>query len=384
VGRGGFIGEFAMHVRVLACCASLLLAPVTVQAADPAKPFTRDDARAIIANVQKIVSPDGIDKSVPVTINGTVQWITIRGRDLHNPILLFIHGGPAAPEMPTSWTFQNGWEDFFTVVQWDQRGAGKSYGANDPARIGPTITVAQMEADSEAMVAYLRGTYHKDKIFVMGHSWGTILGLNLARKHPEWLYAYVGMGQMIDTPRSERLDYEATLQKAEAAHNAQAVKELRAIAPYPEADGSMPLDKIGTERKWSIIFGGLSYGRDSYGYYDHAAALSPDYTDSDVANIDKGSALTLPQLLKGFSAFDATKETDFSCPIVIFAGRHDETTSSVVVADWFQHVRAPYRKLVWFENSAHMMQIEEPGRVLMHLVDDVLPLAGKDAPGLPK
>jgi pimeloyl-ACP methyl ester carboxylesterase len=366
-----------MSIRSLACGVALLLAPLAAQAADvvQAKPFTRDDARAIIANVQKIVTPNGIDTHVAVPINGTMQWITVRGRDSHNPILLFIHGGPAAPEMPTSWTFQNDWEDFFTVVQWDQRGAGKTYSANDPAKIAPTLTVAQMQQDTDAMVRYLRATYHKDKIFVLGHSWGSFLGLSLAERHPEWLYAYVGIGQMIDTAESERLDYDATLKKAENAHDAVAVKELKSIAPFVGADGSLSLDKVNLERKWSVIYGGLSYGRDSYGYYYNAAQLSPDYTDADVAAIDKGSALTLPRFVKGFGDVNFTSVTDFRCPIVIFAGRHDETTSSIVVARWFPRVHAPFKKLIWFENSAHMVQIEEPGRVLMHLVEDVLPLA---------
>jgi proline iminopeptidase len=369
-----------MHIRSLACGVAMLLAPVSAHAVQ-ATQFTRADARAIIANVQKIVSPDGIDTRAAVPINGTMQWITVRGRDLRNPILLFIHGGPAAPEMPTSWTFQNDWEDFFTVVQWDQRGAGKTYNANDPVKTAPTLTVAQMQQDADAMVRYLRAAYHKDKIFVLGHSWGSFLGLSLAHRHPEWLYAYVGIGQMIDSAESERLDYDATLKKAEDAHNAQAVKELRGIAPFVATDGSLSLDKVNLERKWSVIYGGLSYGRDSYDYYYNATKLSPDYTDADVAAIDKGSALTLPRFVKGFGDVNFTNVTDFRCPIVIFAGRHDETTSSVVVAQWFPHVHAPYKKLVWFENSAHMVQIEEPGRVLMYLVEDVLPLAGTKSSG---
>jgi len=331
--------------------------------------------RSVIEDLQKVVTPNGIDERKEIDIGGIKQWITIRGRDRDNPILLFLHGGPAAPEMPTSWTFQNPWEDYFTVVQWDQRGSGKTYAQNDPAKIRPTLSVETMENDTQELVQYLRATYHKDKIFVMAHSWGTILGLKLAEAHPEWLYAYVGMGQMIDSRESERLGYEATLKQAQDAHNEQAVKELKAIAPYPEADGSVPFDKINIERKWSVVFGGLSWRRDTYAYYYRAGALSPDYSDSDLDAIDKGSELSLPILLKQMMAADFTKVTSFRCPIVIFNGRHDDTTSAKVTADWFAHVQAPEKKLVWFENSAHMMQIEEPGRVLVHLVEDVRPLA---------
>ncbi len=105
-------------------------------------------------------------------------------------------GGPASPEMQTSWTWQSDWEDYFTVVQWDQRGSGKSYVANDPAVIGPTLSLKQIAADAAEVVQYLRGKYGKEKIFVIGHSWGSLVGLTLAHQHPEWLYAYIGMGQV--------------------------------------------------------------------------------------------------------------------------------------------------------------------------------------------
>lgn len=361
-----------MHVRLIATLA--LLAPLAAHAADAKPPFTQDRARKIIGDLQKVVSPNGIDEQKEITIGGIKQWITIRGRDRNNPILLFLHGGPAAPEMPTSWTFQNPWEDYFTVVQWDQRGSGKTYNANDPKKIAPTLTADRMEKDAEELVQYLRGTYHKPKIFVMGHSWGSLLGIMLAHDHPEWLYAYVGMGQMIDSQASEKDIYEATLAAARAAHDQKAVKALEGIQPYPTAP--LNLDKIGVERDWSIKYGGLSWNRDSYAYYYHATELSPDYTNADLDAIDKGSLLSLTHLLPVFSTFNYSKVTDFKCPIIIFNGRHDETVSQNVTAKWFAQVHAPVKKLVWFENSAHMMQIEEPGKVLVHLVEDVRPLSG--------
>jgi pimeloyl-ACP methyl ester carboxylesterase len=363
-------------MKRLLFAAGLALAFVVPAVAKDA--FTQDRARSIVGNVQKIVTEHGIDKQMLVPINGTKQWITIRGRDMRNPILLFIHGGPAAPEMPTSWTFQNPWEDYFTVVQWDQRGAGKTYNANDPAKIAPTITLPQMVSDSEAMVQYLRATYHKPKIFVLGHSWGSLLGIILAHNHPEWLYAYVGIGQMIDSPKSERLDYLKTLQIAKASHNTQAVKELSAIEPYPGRDGTIPRAKLDMERKWSVTFGGLSWRRDSYAYYYRTSELSPDYSNADLDAIDKGSLVSLSHLGPAFATFDYSKVTKFGCPIVLFEGRHDFTTSSEVSAEWFARIHAPYKKIVWFENSAHMIQIEEPGRVLVHLVEDVRPLAQKE------
>jgi pimeloyl-ACP methyl ester carboxylesterase len=227
------------------------------------------------------------------------------------------------------------------------------------------------------VVQYLRHRYAKDKIFVIGHSWGSLVGLTLAHQHPEWLYAYVGMGQVISGKANERVGYELTLKLAEAQKNTAAIDELKSIAPYPETDGSVPVPKIMLERKWSVSFGGLTYGRKGLDFYSDLAELSPDYSLADVAAVDKGSELSLPRLLPDLLNFNFTHVTRYECPIFMFEGRYDLTTPSQVTAEWFKRVQAPKKGFVWFENSAHMIEVEEPGRVLVHLVEDVRPLAGK-------
>ena len=365
-----------MAKSLRAAFAALIFVPSFATLADAPKPFTQDEARGIVGDLQKIVSPRGIDERLEITLGGIPQWITVRGRDSRNPILLFLHGGPAAAEMPTSWTFQNDWEDFFTVVQWDQRGSGKTYAANDPAKVKPTLSVERMEQDTQELVQYLRAKYGKDKIFVIGHSWGTVLGLKLAQQHPEWLYAYVGMGQIIDMRESEQRDYESALASAKADRNQKAIQQLQAIAPYPNPQRPPSFDEIGVERSWSVYYGGLSWGRSSYDYYYDTSKLSPDYTDADLKAIDQGAVMSVTALLQELMAVDFTHTTDFKCPIVIFDGRHDITTNADLADDWFRTVHAPSKRLVWFEDSAHMMQIEQPGAVLLHLVEDVRPLSG--------
>jgi len=365
-----------MAKSLRAALAALVFVPSFAALADAPKPFTQDEARGIVGDLQKIVSPRGIDERLEITLGGIPQWITVRGRDSRNPILLFLHGGPAAAEMPTSWTFQNDWEDFFTVVQWDQRGSGKTYAANDPAKVKPTLSVERMEQDTQELVQYLRAKYGKDKIFVIGHSWGTVLGLKLAQQHPEWLYAYVGMGQIIDMRESEQRDYESALASAKADRNQKAIQQLQAIAPYPNPQRPPSFDEIGVERSWSVYYGGLSWGRSSYDYYYDTSKLSPDYTDADLKAIDQGAVMSVTALLPELMAVDFTHTTDFKCPIVIFDGRHDITTNADLADDWFRTVHAPSKRLVWFEDSAHMMQIEQPGAVLLHLVEDVRPLSG--------
>ena len=337
--------------------------------------FTRAQATSIIGTARKIVAPNGIEELLEIAIGGTKQWISVRGRDRGNPVLLMIHGGPASPEMPSSWFFQNSWEDYFTVVQWDQRGSGKSYNANDPKTIQPTISAERMIEDAGEVVQFLRKRYEKNKIFVLGHSWGSLVGVSLAHSHPEWLYAYVGTGQMINGKENERVGYANTLRAAEAAGNLSAIAELKAIAPYPETDGSVPLEKLGKERHWSVALGGLTYQRSTYDYYENLFRLSPEYTEQDVTAIDKGSALSLGALIPAILNFNYSDTVRFQCPIILFEGRHDDTTPAEIAAQWFKRVQAPDKKLVWFENSAHMAMVEEPGRFLVHLVQDVRPLA---------
>lgn len=366
-----------MKLFIAAFTAAIAVATVAVAQTPP-------DPHAILAEADKVVSEHGVDEARAVDIGGVRQWITVRGKDRRNPILLVIHGGPAAPELPNRYLWEPAWTDYFTVVEWDQRGSGKTFELNDPAAVAPTMTKARMIADAEEMVDYLRKTYAKKKIFVIGHSWGTVLGMELAERKPDALYAYIGAGQIINMTQGETAGYAWVLGQAKAAHNDQAIKELEAIAPYPEANGAIPIDKLGVDRKWEVYFGGLTHGRSTYDVWENAEKISPDYTADDFKAIDKGSAFTLPKLLSDLMAVDFTGVTTLKCPVFIFAGRYDYTTPSEPVKRWFDKVQAPEKKLIWFENSAHMMYVEEPGKVLVHLVQDVRPIAVRAGDAAPE
>lgn len=361
-----------MKSGISALCGAMVLAGAgTPSAQAQAAP----DPHAVLAEVGKIVSPNGIDEAKAVDIGGIRQWITVRGRDRRNPILLLIHGGPAAPELPNRYLFEAPWTDYFTVVEWDQRGSGKTFELNDPAKVAPTMNEERIVADAEDLVAYLRATYSKKKIFVMGHSWGTVVGMKLAQRRPDWLYAYVGVGQIINMRQGEAIGYDWVLSQARKGGDARAVNELTAIAPYPEADGAIPVGKIGIERVWSVHYGGLTHGRSSYDFWENAEKLSPDYSPADFKAIDQGSAFSIPKLLPDLAATDFSDVRRLRCAVIIFAGRYDYTTPTEPVKRWFDRLSAPEKRFVWFENSAHMMFAEEPGRVLVHLVEDARPLA---------
>jgi pimeloyl-ACP methyl ester carboxylesterase len=140
---------------------------------------------------------------------------------------------------------------------------------------------------------------------------------------------------------AERIAYEWVLNTARNAGDADAVKELEAIAPYPEPDGALPLEKMNVERKWSVHFGELTYGRQSYDFWENGEKISLDYSDTDFNAIDAGSAFSLAKLLPDMAATDFTKLTRLNCPLLILAGRYDNTTPSQLVQRWFERVEAP-------------------------------------------
>ena len=365
-----------LRVSILTAALGLSLHAAAQPAAQPPKdaPLPRDEVTRIVAQTRKIVSPNGIEALVPVQINGATQWLSIRGRDRRNPILLFLHGGPGSPTLPVAYTFQSPWEDYFTVVQWDQRGTGKTYAANDAKALEPTMNPAQMSADAEQVISYLRQQYGKKKIFLLGHSWGSVLGVTMAQRHPDWFYAYLGVGQVVNVRKEEAIGYRYALDQARAAGNAAAVKELEALAPYP-GDGPIELARISTERKWVTTYGGLTFGRSDFDYDVDARLLSPDYSRAEIDATGAGGLYSIQHLIAAASSVDFDATTDFKCPVFLFEGRHDYTVPAELAAAWFQQLHAPLKRLVWFDDSAHMIMQEEPGRFLQHLVTDLRPLA---------
>jgi pimeloyl-ACP methyl ester carboxylesterase len=335
-----------------------------------------EKAREVIQDLERIVAPSGVQDAYKAKIGGIDQWINVRGQDKSNPIVLFVHGGPASPLTPQVWQFQRPIEEFFTVVNWDQRGAGKTHRENDSAAVAETLHIPRYVDDTIEVAEHVRKRYGKDKLILMGHSWGTVVGMHAALKRPDLFHAYVGIGQVINTRDNEKLSFEHGLTQAQARGNSAAVKELESIAPYPGNEPITP-ERINLARKWAQFYGGLSAFRETSRYFFRAPLLSPEYDAADVCAIDQGSLFTLGRVLPEFLNVDFKSVRSFPIPVVMFMGRHDYTTPSEPTSAWLGSVTAPYKKGVWFERSAHMIPWEEPGKMLMSLMEHVRPLASK-------
>ncbi|AXI04453.1 alpha/beta hydrolase [Aquirhabdus parva] len=346
---------------------------VRANAADCPDTSAYNKTKAVVQDLEHIVAPSGIQESYKTKIGGIDQWLNVRGQDKDAPIILFIHGGPASPLTPTIWQFQRPIEEYFTVVNWDQRGAGKTYNEADLDSISDSIHIPRYVDDAIEVAEYIKQRYHKKKIILMAHSWGTVIGLSAAIKRPDLFYAYVGIGQVINTRNNERISFDYGLKQAKAHGNSAAVKELETIMPYP-GDQPITRERIIIARKWAQFYGGMSAYRDSSNYYFNAPLLSPEYTDRDICAIDQGNLFTLGRILPEFLNVDFKSIQSFPIPVIMFMGRHDYTTPSIPTAEWLDKVKAPYKQGVWFEHSAHMIPWEEPGKTLVSLLQYVRPL----------
>jgi pimeloyl-ACP methyl ester carboxylesterase len=193
------------------------------------------------ARALAIQSSNGVEEGMYVKIGGIDQWIQIRGEDRSNPVILFVHGGPGGSTLPMSSGWQP-WAKYFTVVQWDQRGAGRTFRMTGES-VAATMTLAQMTQDGVEVAEFLRAYLHKDRIVLIGHSWGSFLGIHIVKQRPDLFHAYVGTGQVVGRQTFEKqFDLVVARLKglAQAADNKQALTELAAISVAPGVSMTRP------------------------------------------------------------------------------------------------------------------------------------------------
>lgn len=332
------------------------------------------DLKEIIRSRDTIVNPYGVQENFKATIGGIEQWIFVRGQNKNNPIIIFVHGGPATPMSPLVWAFQRPLEEYFTIVHYDQRAAGKTFIENDTVNIGNTLTIDQYTSDLLQLTDLIRKKYNKNKVILLGHSWGTIVSMTAVLKQPSLFYAYVGIGQVINAIDNERISFDYALEESQKRNDTLALAELQAIAPYP-GDQPLTIERVLVARKWAQYYGGLSAYRSNSDYYFMLPLLSPEYSKNDIDGMDKGIEFTQPILLPKLLRVDFKMVKEFPIPVFMLMGRYDYTTPSQPTSEWIDQVKAPIKEGIWFENSSHLIPIEEPGKMLITLVNKVKPLA---------
>jgi pimeloyl-ACP methyl ester carboxylesterase len=307
----------------------------------------------------------GINSLEQIQLGGMKQWISIRGTDIHNPVLLFLHGGPGSANLAKLRIQVPELERQFVVVNWDQRGAGKSY---SPGFDISTLSLKQYVSDAHELVGILRQRFNVEKIYLMGFSWGTVIGLSLADQYPDDFLAYISVSQEVDFKAGEKASLEYVRQTALTIGNTQAMTELSSVDPSYASPGAFA--QLMTERKWLLQFGGVYHHANSYSHEAWMMLKAPEYSLVEFAFWPMGSSNSLKWMwpkLMNINFFEQIPVV--RCPFYFFVGRYDYNTPSQLTETYYQKVEAPAGKhLIWFENSAHDLFFDEPRKVVKEIV----------------
>jgi pimeloyl-ACP methyl ester carboxylesterase len=347
-------------VSILLTGIFILVGVLLVLSPGKPKPFLNENGNPL---------PGSISEKIHININGVEQGMFIKGKNINNPVLLYLHGG-----MPDYFLTQNypvNLEDHFTVVWWEQRGSGISYG-DDISK--DSITAEQLISDTLVLTDYLRNRFHKEKIYLMGHSGGTFFGIQVASQHPELYYAYIGEAQYSHQIESEKLAYDYMLQEFKATGNTKMVKKLEA-APVTMQSGTpaeylairdvaMHELGIGTTRDMKSIVTGIFL----------PSLTFQEYTFMEKLNMWRGKARNGVSVMWDASLYVdlGQQATEFDLPVYFLEGVYDYTCNYSLAKEYFGKIEAPIKGFYTFEKSAHSPMFEEPEKMRQILLEDVL------------
>ena len=347
-------------LSIFSVCIFIILGVLLVCSPGKAKPFFDESGKPLVGS---------ISEKIHININGVEQGMFIKSKDSTNPVLLYLHGG--MPDYFLTRKYPTGLEDYFTVVWWEQRGSGLSYSADIPPE---TMTLEQMISDTEEITNWLRKRFGKEKIYLMGHSGGTFIGIQVAARAPELYHAYIGVAQMSNQLRSETLAYDYMLKKYRENGNTRMVRKLEA-APVTMTDGTpesyrilrdpaMHSLGIGTTHDMKSVISGIFL----------PSLLSPEYTLIEKINMWRGKSRSgISILWADILATDLTRQVpELKLPVYFFEGIYDYTCSYAEAKSYFEKLKAPIKGFYTFEKSAHSPLFEEPEKMKQILREDVL------------
>jgi pimeloyl-ACP methyl ester carboxylesterase len=304
-----------------------------------------------ILPVNSIKAETGIDTTEVIDVGGTKQFVSIKGKDRTKPLLLFLHGGPGGSVMNTAEKFTSKLQDSFVVVQWDQRETGKTLELN--ASPVP-LTVHLFEKDTHDIIKSLLRQFDHKKLYLVGHSWGTILGFYIADKYPELLYAYIPISPCLNQIKSENMAIEILKKDALEKKNTLEFRELSSLhVPFKN------WEQLYISRKWLFAYSG------------HPIA---DADTTAVKEYVKGLGARWQSMWDEMAQLKIEKNIKVvKCPIYLCVGRKDYQTHFSISENYFNQLQAPQKKLIWFENSGHSIPDTEPDFLQKTIIETVLP-----------
>jgi pimeloyl-ACP methyl ester carboxylesterase len=321
-------------------------------------------------NTNGTITDNSISEKIFIEVNGVKQGMFIKSKDASNPVLLYLHGG--MPDYFLTQKYPTGLDDYFTVVWWEQRGSGLSYSPGIPANL---MNVKQFISDTLAITNYLRDRFDKDKIYLMGHSGGTFIGIQAVAQAPQLYEAYIGVAQMSYQLESEKQAYDFMLQTFRNNGNRKMVGKLES-APVtlkggiPQAynalrDIAMHSLGIGTMHNMKSVITGIFF----------PSLAFREYTLKEKLNLWRGKSQTgISSMWNEMIVTDLSKQVnEIKIPVYFFGGTYDYTVSTNLAKDYFEKIQAPIKGFYVFEQSAHSPMYEEPEKMKQIMLIDVIP-----------
>jgi len=303
--------------------------------------------------------PGSISSIEKIMLGGVEQYIIVRGADSTKPVMLFLHGGPGSPEYSFMKATNSNLENDFVMVYWEQRGAGKSFSKQI---LGESMNLSQFISDTKELSLILAKRFNQKKIFLMGHSWGSLLGILTSYQYPELFHAYFGIGQVCDQYRGERVSFEWVKEQAKIRNDGKAIKKLSSMTfPDSLATSDTWINFIMYERNYVSKFGGgVTHKMTSMWPVVKMILDAKEYTLSEKLNYMPASMFSLEHLWPEVINKNLSKEIDsMQVPVYIFQGKFDYQTPYIVAKDFFDQLKAPEKEFFTFENSAHSPIMEE-------------------------
>lgn len=309
--------------------------------------------------------PGSIAEEVLLPMKGARQYLLVRGLNREAPIAIFLHGGPGGSETALMRLYNAAIENHLTMAYWDQRGAGRSYDPNIPPE---TMTIPQFVDDLDQVVDFLRTRLGQQRVWLIGHSWGSALGMLYAYRNGAKVAGYIGTGQVASNPQDEVHAYQFVLNEARRRGDRAALAKLGEIGPPPYTfDRLRVRDRLLEEyggyfhrqpNKWRIVFEAL---------FD-----TPEAGIGDLYRLWQGMAFSQRALWPSFARLDLREAVPvLDVPVTFVLGRFDQRTSSLLAVAYLEALRAPSKRLIWLENSAHNGPVEEPAAFRAAVIETI-------------
>lgn len=312
-------------------------------------------------SANSLAQTNPVDELEAIEVNGSKQWLLQRGADQSKPVVLFVHGGPGSPLMHFSRAFDKAFIQDFIVVHWDQRGSGKSFDPNEPSA---NYTFQNFVDDGLVVANHLKKKFQKEKIFLVAHSWGTMVAFNMVAKQPALFQSLVTVGTVSDMGQMENFRYQRVLSGIEESHAEEAKTRIKELGPPPYLNfdsltnfGDLLVEIVG----FSGTFHNLSIDQ-----LNEAVSQNKEYSEVELVASMEGMRSVFNSLSSYLFKYDALKAVPkILVPTYFVQGKYDFNTPTILARDYFDELNAPKGKhWVEFENSAHFPFYEEPGKFL--------------------